>query len=254
MHAQLPITDKMFAAFATYMLLKTNSFPCNHPVWNGKPVEDQIWAAWKECFKPLQMALERKTSAAVNAPNIFGTAAAEQRLHGIIPLVPANDHGGNTPGLLELMDGQFDALAVASSTSNAALDHLAAATTKQYAEITAALKNLSTTTSATPAATATTATSNRTAGTRTGSLLYDQRETEKRILILEANFKKSERSEASAQRMATASAPDTAAPTETIKGRATSPLQPKQAQPNQVKVSTRAGTTGSCDRMGGRIT
>ena len=57
--AQLPITDNMLAAFATYMLLKSNSFPCNCPVWDGKPVGDQKWSAWKEFFKPLQLTLER---------------------------------------------------------------------------------------------------------------------------------------------------------------------------------------------------
>ena len=46
--AQLPITDNMLAAFTTYMILKTNSFPRNLPVWDGKPVGDQKWAAWKE--------------------------------------------------------------------------------------------------------------------------------------------------------------------------------------------------------------
>ena len=120
---------------------------------------------------------------------MFGTAASVQRLDVIIPLIPANGHGGNTPGLLELLDGQFNALAAASSTRNAALDHLAAATTKKYAEIKAALTNLSAATAATPAATAATPTSNITAGTRTGSLPSDQRNTEKRILILQAAVK-----------------------------------------------------------------
>ena len=54
--AQLPIKDKMLAAFATFMLLKSNSFPRNRPVWDGKPVEDQRWVAWKELFEPLQLA------------------------------------------------------------------------------------------------------------------------------------------------------------------------------------------------------
>ena len=45
--AQLPITDNLLAAFATYMFLKSNSFPRNRPVWDGKPVGDQKWAAWK---------------------------------------------------------------------------------------------------------------------------------------------------------------------------------------------------------------
>ena len=45
--AQLTITDNILAYFATYMLLKTNSSPCNRPVWDGNPVGDQKWAAWK---------------------------------------------------------------------------------------------------------------------------------------------------------------------------------------------------------------
>ena len=113
---------------------------------------------------------------------MFGTAAAAQRLHGIVPGIPANSHGGDTLGLLELLDGQFDALAAASSTSNAAMDHLAAATTKQYAEIKVALKNLLAATAATP-------TPSRTASTRNGSLTSDQREADKRILILQAAVK-----------------------------------------------------------------
>ena len=66
---------------------------------------------------------------------------------------------------------------------------VAATTTKQYAEIKAALTYLLAATAATPAATAATSTSNRTAGTRTVSLPSDQRETEKRIIILQADVK-----------------------------------------------------------------
>ena len=65
---------------------------------------------------------------------MFVTAAAAQRLHGIVPGLPnASSHGGDAQGIMELLDGQFDTLAAASSTSNAALDQLAAATTQQYA-------------------------------------------------------------------------------------------------------------------------
>ena len=181
--AQLLITDNMIAAFATYILLKSNSFPPNHPVWDGKPVGDQRWDAWKELFKPIQLALERKTASAVDATDIFGTAAVAQRLHGIVPGLPnTSGHGGDTHGLLELLDGQFDALMAALSTSNAALYQLAAATTQQYAEIKAVLTNLS-------AATDCLLSSSRNDGTRTGSLPSDQRETEKSILILQAAVK-----------------------------------------------------------------
>ena len=176
--AQLPITDNMLAAFATYMLLKSNSFPCNLPVWDGKPVGDQRWDAWEEFFKPLHLALKRETAAAGDAPDMFGTAVVAQRLHGIVTGLPtASGHGGDTQGILELLDGQFETLAVASSNSNAVLDQLAAASTKQYLEIKAALTNLA---AATPS---------RNAGTRTGPLPTDQRKIENRILTLQAAVK-----------------------------------------------------------------
>ena len=168
--AQLPITDSMLAAFATYMLPKSNSSSRNRPVWDGKPVGDQRWDAWKEFIKPLQLDLKRDTAAAGDAPDMFGTAAAAQQLHDIVPSLPtAIGHGGNTQGFLELLDGQCYALAASSSTSNAALYQLAAATTQHYAEIKTALTNLSAATAATP-------TPRRNDGTRTGSLPSDHRE------------------------------------------------------------------------------
>ena len=85
-------------------------------------------------------------------------------------------------GLLELLYGQFDDLEAASSTSNAAPDQLAAATTQQYAEIKAALTNLLAAKSPTP-------TPSRNSSTRTGSLPSNQREMEKSILILQAAVK-----------------------------------------------------------------
>ena len=36
--SQLPITDYMLAAFATFVLLKDNTFWRNRPIWDGKPV------------------------------------------------------------------------------------------------------------------------------------------------------------------------------------------------------------------------
>ena len=131
--AQLPIMDNMLDDFATYMLLKSNSFPCNRPVWDGKPVGDQHWNTWKEFFKSLQMDLERQTAAAGDVSDMLGTAAAAQQLHSIVPgLLTASGHGGDTQGLLVLLDGQFEALAAESSTSNAALDQIAATTTQHY--------------------------------------------------------------------------------------------------------------------------
>ena len=74
---------------------------------------------------------------------MFRTAAAALRLHGIVPGLPnTRGHGGDAHGILELLDGQFDALAAASSTINAALDQPASTTTQQYSEIKASLTNL----------------------------------------------------------------------------------------------------------------
>ena len=42
--AQLPITDEILAAFAAFMLLKSNAFPRDRPVWDGKPVVEQLWS------------------------------------------------------------------------------------------------------------------------------------------------------------------------------------------------------------------
>ena len=43
--ANLPITDGMLDAFATYMLLKSCSFPRDPPTWDGKSIMDQTWNA-----------------------------------------------------------------------------------------------------------------------------------------------------------------------------------------------------------------
>ena len=90
--------------------------------------------------------------------------------------------------------------------------------------------------------------------TRTVTLPTDQRETEKRILILQAAVKKNGRWEASDPHTVTAFARVTAARTATTRRTATSTPQPRQVRLAHKKISTRDGTTGSCDRMGGRIT
>ena len=63
---QLPITNDMIASFVTFMLLKANSFLGNLPVWDDKPVGVKLWLEWKRFFKPLQLALDRKTDASSN--------------------------------------------------------------------------------------------------------------------------------------------------------------------------------------------
>ena len=175
---------------------------------------------------------------------MFGTAAAAQRLHGIVPGLPnASGHRADAQGILEVLDGQFDALAAAFSASNAALDQLAAATIQKYLEIKAALTNLA---AATPS---------KNAGTRTGTIPTDQRETEKRILILQSDVtEKNGTWEASAPHTATASAPVTSAATSTARRTAKPMPQPAHILLAREKTSTRDGTTGSCERIGGKIT
>ena len=48
-------------------------------------------------FKPLQLSLKSKTADAGDALDMFGTAAALQRLHGIVPgLCTSSGHIGDT--------------------------------------------------------------------------------------------------------------------------------------------------------------
>ena len=144
MRAQLPINDRTLASFATFMLLKANFFPCNRPVWDGKPVREQISLEWKRFFKPLQIALEHKTAASSDQPDMFGTAALAQRYHVILPdLVHISQgQGGDAQDTLEQLGSHFGNLASAATNSHAALDQLAAATTEQYENIKSALENL----------------------------------------------------------------------------------------------------------------
>ena len=38
--AKLPISSNFLAAFATSMFCRVDSFPYNHPTWDGKKVEE----------------------------------------------------------------------------------------------------------------------------------------------------------------------------------------------------------------------
>ena len=91
------------------------------------------------------MVLERKTTASSDQPNMYGTTALANRYHGILPdlVHRSHGHGGNAQDILEQLDGHFDNLAPAATNSHALLDQTFAATTEQYAEIKAALDNLS---------------------------------------------------------------------------------------------------------------
>ena len=111
---------------------------------------------------------------------MFGTAAAAQRLHAITSSLPTHDnsHGDKAQGILELLDGQFDALAAASSNITAALDQLASAITQQYSKIESALTNLTAAAPNTPASNA-----------RANTPPTTQRKMEKRILIFQAAVK-----------------------------------------------------------------
>ena len=62
--ANLPISGAWLTAFATSSILQTNSFPNNHPTWDGKAKADQTREAWKGFFQPLHKNLECKTQVA----------------------------------------------------------------------------------------------------------------------------------------------------------------------------------------------
>ena len=106
---QMPTTNNMFAAFATFMILKSNAFPRERPVWESKQVGEQLWSEWKNFFKPLQLALERKTAASSDKPEMLGTVDSAQRYHGILPDLFYRSHGQgeNSQDILAQLDGQF---------------------------------------------------------------------------------------------------------------------------------------------------
>ena len=128
------------------MLLRADSFPRNHPTWDGKKVEDQTWSAWKEFFRPLQPALEGEITISSDQPDTFGTAAAARRYHGI----EANHgFGKDAPGqpwspdnLMAQLDCHFDNLASAATNNNSVLEQLETTTAEQYSEIKASLDAL----------------------------------------------------------------------------------------------------------------
>ena len=134
----------MIAAFDTFMILKANTFPRDRPIWDVKPVVEQLWLEWKRFFNPLQMVLDRKTDASSEQPDMFDTAALAQRYHVILPdLVHISQgQGGDAQDTLEQLGSHFGNLASAATNSHAALDQLAAATTEQYENIKSALENL----------------------------------------------------------------------------------------------------------------
>ena len=136
----------MIAAFDTFMILKANTFPRDRPIWDVKPVVEQLWSEWKRFFNPLQMVLDRKTDASSEQPDMFDTAALAQRYHSILPDLVHLSHGqgGDAQDIMDQLDGHFDNLAAASTNSHATLDQLDAATTEQYAKIKATLDNLAT--------------------------------------------------------------------------------------------------------------
>ena len=83
----------MLAAFANFILLKTNAFPRDRPIWDGKPVREQLYLEWNHFFKPLQLELERKMAASSDQPDMFGTSASVQCYHGILPDIVHCSHG-----------------------------------------------------------------------------------------------------------------------------------------------------------------
>ena len=107
-----------------------------------------------------------------------------QRYHSILPDLVHRSHrqGGNAQYILEQLDGQFNNLASATTNNPVALDQLAAATTEQYAEIKAALDNLTVAVPSNPTP--------RSTPRKTNPLsLTEKRVMEKRVLILQSAVK-----------------------------------------------------------------
>ena len=142
--AVLPITDNWFAALSTSYLLLANSFPNNHPEWEGKPKAYHTWRSWKDMLNLLHNNLEREKRLAMGE-DLFGAVAAAQLVHNIFPATnPAPFHvetcvlpqGAN---LVDDFDAHFENLATTTTHGNeivqGTLNHLTQSSTSQHTEI-----------------------------------------------------------------------------------------------------------------------
>ena len=127
-------------------LLKANSFPKDRATWEGKKPAEQTLKAFEDFFLPLHKGMERKCRLAGVCADVFGSATAAIRGHGITsrPTTMAGAEGSLGPyaSFMSQFDAHFTALSAAFASSNVVQESLAAAATTQYSAILSKLETL----------------------------------------------------------------------------------------------------------------
>ena len=83
--AGLLFTDNLLTLIGSSSLLKVNSFSKDRATWDGKDPADQTLKAFEDFFLPLHKGVERECRLAGVWADVFGSAAAAIRGHGIKP-------------------------------------------------------------------------------------------------------------------------------------------------------------------------
>ena len=103
-------------------LLKANSFPKDCATWDGKDPSEQTLKAFEKFFLPLHKGMERECHLAGVHADVFGSAAAAIRGHGIKPRPTAMAGAAGALGLdasfMAKFDAHFTALSAAAAGSN----------------------------------------------------------------------------------------------------------------------------------------
>ena len=127
-------------------LFKENSLPKDRATWDGKDPADQTLKAFEEFFLHLHKGMKRDFRLAGVRADVFGSAAAAIRGHGIKPRPNATAGAAGALGpdasFMAHFDAHFTAPSAAAASSNVVQEFLAAAATTQYIAIISKLEAL----------------------------------------------------------------------------------------------------------------
>ena len=137
--AGLPFTDDLLTTIGSSSLLKEKSFPKDRATWDVKDPAEQTLKASEEFFLSIHKGMERECRLAGVRADVFGSAAAAIRGHGIKPRPTATAGAAGALGpdasFMAQFDAHFTALSAAASGSNVEQESLATAATTQYSAI-----------------------------------------------------------------------------------------------------------------------
>ena len=115
-------------------------------MWDGKEPAEQTLMAFEDFFLPLHKRMERKCRLAGVCTDVFGSATAAIRGHGITPCPTTMAEAAGSLGpdayFMVQFDAHFTALSAAAAGSNVVQESLAAAATRKYSAILSELEAL----------------------------------------------------------------------------------------------------------------